>query len=101
MELGSKYENALLDAAMKKSEALRLERMTKRIYSAIYLEATGTIDERKAKALVNEKYKEAEDEWLDAEREANIAQAKADACEVAFETWRTQESTKRAEMTLR
>ena len=101
MELGDKYASALLTAAEAKSEALRLERLAKRFYSACYLTATGTIAEREAKARTNEEYQRAEDEWVAAEHAANVAQAKADAIHVAYESWRTQEATKRAEMSLR
>lgn len=101
MELGDKYATALLDAADKKSEALKLERLAKRFYAACYLSAVGTVPEREAKARTNPEFERAEQEWITAEHEANIAEAKVEAMKVKWESWRTLESTKRAEMSLR
>lgn len=95
------YETALLEAAETKSVALRLEKLAKRFYAACYLSAGGTVEERKAKATTNPEFKKAEEEWLAAEHAANVAEAKAEAFRLRFESWRTLEATKRAEMNLR
>ncbi len=97
---GTKYEAALMEAAETKSEAIRLERLAKRFYAACYLSASGTIAEREAKARTNPEFEKAEEAWITAEHQANIAAAKAEALKVQFEVWRTKEATRRAEMSL-
>ena len=101
MEPGIKYEAALLEAAETKSEALRLDRLSKRFYAACYLSASGTIAEREAKARTNPEFQKVEEQWLVAEQQANLAGAKAEAMKLRFEVWRTTEATERAKMNLR
>ena len=100
-EPGEKYETALMEAAETKSEALRLERLAKRVFSACYLAEAGTIAEREHRARINPKFIAVEDEWLTAEQAANTAGAKAEAMKVKFDYWRTLEATERAKMQLR
>jgi len=100
-EFAERYRLAVMDAATKKSEAVRAEKLAKRVFSACYLSAEGPVAEREHKARTNEEYKRFEDDWIAAEHEANIAEAKVDAMRLAADIWRTSESSRRAEMSLR
>lgn len=100
-ELGDRIEQALLSAAEAKSLALTAEKLAKRVFSACYLAETGPVQEREHKARTALKYVAAEDDWLAKEGAANLRQAEADALHVRFETYRTKEATRRAEMNLR
>lgn len=101
LELGQKFEQAIIKAAELTSDALRLEKLAKRVYAACYLSSEGTVAEREARARTSMKFIEAEDAWLTAQHDANIGEAQADALKVRYESWRTTEATKRAEMQIR
>lgn len=96
-----KYRLAVLAAAKSKAEAMKAEKLAKRVYSACYLSAEGPVAEREHKARTNDEYKRFEDEWIAAEHEANIAEAKVDAMRLSADIWRTAESSRRAEMQLK
>ena len=101
MELGQKYEAALLKAAEAKSQALKAEKLSKRVYSACFLESSGSVAQREHEARTHAKFIAVEDDWITKEHAANLAQAEADALHIHFETYRTQEASRRAEMNLR
>lgn len=100
-ELGQRYERAMIDAAETKSAALTAERLAKRVFSACYLAEEGTVAQREHSARTNPKFIAAEDDWLTKEHDANLAEARADAMKVRFESWRTENANRRAEMNLR
>ena len=97
-ELGERYRLVVLKAAELKSEALRLEKMAKRIEAALIIDAKGSHALRKTIAKNSPEFQAVEDAWLKAKHDANAAGAEADALRLKMEAWRTIESTKRAEM---
>ena len=97
---GHQVHDALVECALQKNEALKAEKLAKRVYSAVYLQTDGNVDERKAKALTNSKYEEFDDVHTDAESKYNLARAEADGMQCRFEEWRTRSATRRAEMGL-
>ncbi len=100
--LGQKYHDALIRAAEAKNEALRAERMKKRIFAQVILRVEGkNAQEREAQAITHSEYQRFEDAWVEAETKANVAKAEADGLAVMFEAWRTQQATARAEMQIR
>ena len=100
-ELGGRLAEALQKAANLSSEALRLERLAKRVYAACYIAAEGTVAEREARARTALKFTEAEDAYISAQHAANVAEAEAEGLRVRFETFRSLNATRRAEMQIR
>ena len=78
--------------------ALTMKRIMERKHATIFLRQAGNNAEREAKTRTHEDYLSAEDDYLDAANHANLAKAQRNALEVLWETWRTNESTRRAEM---
>lgn len=99
--IGQNYANALVAHAEAKSTVGRLERLTKRVYAQCFIAASGSVEERKNRALLNEKHIAMEDELIQAETAANVARARADGLAALFEEWRTTQANSRAEMNLR
>ena len=97
LKLAEAYANA-------QSEADRLDGMRKRIFSLMVIEFTGEGKSNAAAehlARASDQYGEILEKHSDAATAANLARAVYDSKKVAFEFWRTKESTKRAEMNLR
>ncbi len=99
--LSAQIEDALKIVAKRKSAELRAERKMKRIFRSLYLRQSGSVAEREAKAGTDPLYEKAEDEFVDAADRSNLAKAHADALQIKFEEWRTENATRRAEMNLR
>jgi hypothetical protein len=100
--IGEQAADAIEAAAKAKTEALRLRKLSERIFDRILLEQSGgTVDIRRAKVAVHPTYLSADDAALQAESEAVIAKARADGLAVRFEEWRSMNATSRAEMNLR
>jgi len=86
-------------AAEAKAEADRLERMYRRIRATILIGMEGrSADEREARARTDPRAVEAEDAWLDANREREVSFARRDAMRVVWECYRTLEASRRAEL---
>jgi hypothetical protein len=99
---GERVHDALVEAAIAKTEAFKSERLYKRVLAECLLGAEGkTSAERDARARLHPKAIAAEDAWITNESKANIARAESDGLQVRFEEYRTREATARAEMTLR
>lgn len=102
VDFTERYRLAQVDWAEKDGEADRLEEMKKIIFSEL---ANQSEEKTAAKAehwaRCHERYRKAVDDAVKAKTTANIARAEVKAMEMKFERWRTMESTKRAEMTLR
>ena len=97
-----RYRLAQVDWAEKDGEADRLEETKKIIFSELFNQS----DEKTAAkaehwARCHERYRQAMNDAVKAKTAANIARAEVKAMEMKFERWRTMESTKRAEMSLR
>lgn len=102
LPLGEQVHNALVAAAKSASEALRLEKLAKRVMAQLMIvsdEKSAAM--REAAARADLKYTSVEDAWIQAETTANIDKAEAEGLKVRWETWRTEQSTLRAEMQLR
>lgn len=96
-----RYGAALVDAAQARNEALRTERLYKRVVAQCLLAADGkNATEKDAAARTHIKAVSAEDAWVEAETAFNLARAKADALQVRWETWRTEQANRRQEMKL-
>ncbi len=102
--LGQQVHTAKLDAADKKSAAERSQGMTKRKLShmAIHYKNQGMSGAMAMEAARNDtSYHAEEDKMYAAMKLANLARAEAEGLECKFEEWRTESSTRRAEMNLR
>jgi len=101
LELANTIQEALIEAAGTQSAALSLEKHAKAVRAEVFLQfSQGTIAEREAEARCHTRYQQIEREWIEAESAANLARAKADGLKIRWETWRTLQATRRAEMTL-
>lgn len=100
--IAEQANDAMLESAQAKTEALRARKLAERVYDRIFLDTQGkNIAEREARARVHDKFIAAEDAALDAEERAILAKAAADGLMVQFEAWRSKQATDRAEMQLR
>ena len=102
LPLGEQVHIALVAAAKSASEALRLEKLAKRVMAQLMiLSDEKSVGMREATARADFKYTNAEDAWIQAETTANIHKAEADGLKIRWETWRTEQANTRAEMQLR
>ena len=92
---------SLAQAAQDKSEADRLEAMSKRIYAQLIVNSEGSVSFREYLARQHDRYVAIEDQLLEAKTRANLSKAHADALQLAFEEWRSIQSTAREEMKLK
>jgi hypothetical protein len=99
--LGEQVHDALVRAAEKKAEALRLRKTAERRLDLAFRAAKGSVEVRKAAARTSEDYTACDLDALEAECAAVVAKAEADGLGVQFEEYRTRAATARAEMTLR
>ena len=99
--IGEQCHAALIAAAEASSEALRLKSLAKRVFSQLVINAEGPISLREHAARADIKYIAAEDAYITAQTAENIARAHADSAQIAYEIWRTNAATSRAEMNLR
>lgn len=93
----------MLDAAKAESEAKRLDERRKIIRSQLVAKfrADGkAIGESEHLAMASESYSKAVDEAFAADLEASVKSAEAEAAKIRWETWRTRQANKRAEMKL-
>jgi hypothetical protein len=94
----------LENAAQAKSDAERMDALRKRIFSQLVVAHTAdgtSVNKAEHMARANERYVQAEDNALDAQTRANVSGAKAEGLRLKWETWRTRNATKRAEMNLK
>lgn len=100
--VSERYADALIAAGAAKVEAIRSRKKAERILDACFLAAPGkNADERKAHARQDERFKSADMEAERAELEEIAARSRANALQVAWESWRTEAANTRAEMNLR
>jgi len=98
--VAERVADALIEAAEAKNRAAIMRKIADRRLDALFLSKEGAIDIRKAQARADQDYIRAEDAAMEAEHQANIAKARLDAVQIEWETWRTLEANKRAEMRL-
>ena len=96
--LSGQLASALERQATAENEARTLKAKLDRTAREIFLNEEGSIAIREAKAKTHDRYITLEAEYLEAESKANLEKARKQAFEVKWETWRTNESTRRAEM---
>lgn len=102
LPLGEQVHDALVAAAQRQSEALRLEKLAKRVMAQLMIVSDEkSAGMREAAARSDLKYTVAEDAWIQAETAANIAKAGAEGLKIRWESWRTEQANERAAMTLR
>jgi hypothetical protein len=99
--LGERVHMALIAAAKAKSEAQRAERLAKRVFSQLVISGDGAVSQREHAARAHINYISAEDAWITAQTEANLAGAEADALQLRFAEWQSINATTRVEMGLR
>jgi len=100
---GENAADAILEAALAKTNALRGRKLAERIFDRVMLSITDakTVAEREARARTHANYLSADDVAFDAESKAILAKAAADAAEILFAEWQSRNATARAEMQLR
>lgn len=101
MSIAERYHQAMTKWAHAKSEADRLERYSKRVFSQLVIQGEGAVSHREHWARQHAAFISAEDSLVKAQTEANLAYAEAEGLKTLFEEWRTQAATNRAEMNLR
>jgi hypothetical protein len=79
----------------------RLRKQVRAQWVVHYINQGDTVGKSESKALVHPDYVQACEAAESAEEAAGIAAVEYQAAQAWFEAWRTLESTKRAEMTLR
>lgn len=91
------------DKAKTKAEAYMLEKAVKGVYAEQYMRARGDKSQGDASqvAYTTNEYQEAVRAAADSIDRSEAAKVRYDALMAKFEMWRSVESTKRAEMTLR
>lgn len=88
-----------VNAAKARAQSMRMERMYRRMRATVLIGIEGrSADEREARALTDGRVMQAEDEWITAEREAQVVMARRDAMRVVWECYRTMESSRREEL---
>jgi hypothetical protein len=101
LALGVQCHDAMVKHAAALNEALRTERLRKRIFAELFLRGDGSVAHREAMARTNPAYIEAEERWVQCESAANLAKAEASGMELRFKAWQSQHATQRAEMNLK
>lgn len=89
------------DWADKLAAAEALDDASESMQAKCYLQASGSVEERKAKAKVDDEYQRSRTIARDARLAANKARVRYDVGKAFVELIRSQESTRRAEMTMR
>lgn len=91
----------LEEAAVAEGEAMRCEKAEKAIFSAIVTSMDGTLGKAEHAARCNERYIRASEEATAARIAAGLAKAKAELARMRWETWRSRQANRRAEMNLK
>lgn len=91
----------LEEAAVAEGEAMRCEKLEKSIFSAIVTSMDGALGRAEHAARCHEKYISASEEATTARIAAGLAKARADLAKMRWETWRSRQANRRAEMNLK
>jgi len=104
----TKLHESLVEKGVEKARTAALyttkDRLRKQVrakWVVHYVNQGDTLGKAENKALVHEDYIKACEEAEQAESGAGVAAVEYEAAKAWFEAWRTLESTKRAEMTMR
>jgi hypothetical protein len=89
------------DWADKQAAADLLEETRKSVLAKLINEAEGSVNAREYKALADEQYKDFVAGMVTARKAANKARVRYDSAKILAEMRRSEESTRRAEMTMR
>ena len=96
----AKYESKAGEWVTKDGEARRLEKLEKVIFSEIVNQAEGPISKAEHAARGSEAYRKHVLEMVQARTDANAVKAELEGMDKKWETWRTLQATRRAEMKL-
>jgi hypothetical protein len=89
------------DWADKQAAADLLEETRKSVLAKLINEAEGSVNAREYKALADQEYRDFVAGMVTARKAANKARVRYDSAKILAEMRRSEESTRRAEMTLR
>lgn len=95
------YGQALEVLAETESRALAIEKRREIMFSEIMNRTEGPVGRAEHVAKASDEYRQVTEEYIHAVTARNIAKAKAKAMEVRWETWRTRNANRRAEMNVR
>ncbi|WP_299327572.1 hypothetical protein [Parasphingopyxis sp.] len=97
-------EELLVEAGNARAKAEAMDERRKQVRSTMFVKYRGdglAIGEAEHRAQADEAYKTAAAEWELANYDYRKTEARAVAKRLAFEAWRTEQSTERARMNLR
>ena len=78
-----------------RAELSRKEYLLKKAFSQEVLDASGSVEVKKAKAYVSERYKKAHEEMTQAEAAWESLRDHRNKCELIIEAWRSEEASRR------
>lgn len=97
-DYAERYRIAAIAYARADGEALRLEKLSKRVFSSIVHHLDGAVAAREHAARTSVKFTDVEDQWITAQTNANTLKAEVEAIKIEFEEFRTHSATARNEM---
>lgn len=83
-------------AAAAKAARIRAEHTTKRVKAQMFLEASGSVAERDARAIASDEYLEAVDAEASAVEQDEYHRNQRNKAEAIIDAWRTEQSNYRA-----
>ena len=86
--------------AHAEADAMRAEKKAKRIYSQLIISMSGSINQREHEARTMDAFVEAEEAAIDAATKANVLKGELESMRISWETWRSLNAQRRAEMKL-
>jgi hypothetical protein len=86
--------------AVERATLNYLDRVEKRMFSAVFAVASGNIEERKAAFYSSPEYKEFSEERHEKDKFVGEMLARRDQLQTWFDLWRTEEATRREEARL-
>lgn len=84
------------EIAMARGNVIRTEFKMKKVHARLYLQATGTIESKKAQATTHPEYEEAVENYAIAMQTWERAQDQRNRAELVIEAWRTASASERA-----
>ena len=101
-ETAEKFRLQQIEWAKADGEARRLEKLEKIIFSELVNQSGApSISAKEHWARAHKNYRMHCQQMTDARTQANILKGEISGMEMAFEKWRTQQATRRAEMNIR
>lgn len=100
-QYSERYRLAADAHARAEGEAIKLEKMTKRVFASLVHHGTGSVNAREYAARCDPKYTAIEDEWINAQTTATLLKTKVDAVEIEFKEFQSVNANRRAEAGIR